>query len=56
MKAEARRNYILIALVSAIGGGLIVALVTQAIPKMMSKMMRETISNMKECGCDPAEM
>jgi len=53
---EETRKYVLIALVSAIGGGLIVALMTEAIPKMMSRMMGEMISKMRESGCDPAEM
>jgi outer membrane lipoprotein SlyB len=42
------RGYVLTALLGAIGGGLVVALVTRAIPKMMSQM--------GEAGCDPAEM
>ena len=51
-----RRSYILTALVGAIGGGLVVALASRAIPKMMSKMMQNMMSNMREGGCDPAEM
>ncbi len=51
-----RRSYILAALAGAIGGGLIVAFATKAIPKMMSEIMRNMISNMRDGGCDPAEM
>ena len=55
-----RASYLLVALLSAIGGGLVVALATRAIPKMMSHMMSEMMQNMMskmgEGGCDPAEM
>ena len=48
------------ALLGAIGGGIIVALATRAIPKIMSQMMSEMMQNMmfrmRESGCDPAEM
>ena len=50
------RNYIIAALLGAVGGGLVVALATNAIPKMMSKMMQNMMSNMRESGCDPVEM
>ena len=56
MSETNRRKYVFVAVVSAIGGGLIVALMTEAIPKMMSRMMGEMISNMKVNGCDPTEM
>jgi hypothetical protein len=51
-----RRRTILAALLGALGGGLIVALGTQAISKIMTKMMQNMISQMGEAGCDPAEM
>ena len=56
MSETNRRKYVFVAVVSAIGGGLIVALMTEAIPKMMSRMMGEMISNMKENGCNPTEI
>jgi len=55
-----RRNYILATLLGALGGGMVVALASRAIPKMMSEMMsgmmRNMMSQMAESGCDPAEM
>ena len=54
------KSYVLAALLGAIGGGLVVALGTRAIPKMMSNMMsgmmQNMMSRMSEGGCDPAEM
>ena len=54
------RGYIIATLLGAIGGGLIVALLTRAIPKIMSRMMTGMMQNMmarmKEEGCNPAEM
>jgi len=55
-----RRGYVLAALLGAMGGGLVVALGTRAIPQMMSRMMsgmmRNMMAQMGEGGCDPAEM
>ncbi len=54
------RGYALAALVGAIGGGLIVALATRAIPKIatgiMTGMMQSMMAQMKEGGCNPSEM
>jgi hypothetical protein len=50
------KGYVLAAVLGAIGGGLIVALATRAIPKMMSGMMRNMMAQMREGGCAPAEM
>jgi len=53
-------RYVVAAVLGAIGGGLVVLLATRAIPKMMSQMMSGQMSKMmaqmKEGGCDPAEM
>ena len=53
-------SHALAGLLGAIGGGLVVAFATRAIPKMMSQMMsgmmQNMMSNMDEAGCDPAEM
>jgi len=46
------RKYVLVAILSAVGGGLFVTLVTKAIPKMMSNMMGQ----MMKSGFNPAEM
>ncbi len=59
-----RRGYILVAVVSALGGGIAVTLVTKAIPRlvsqimneMMSKMPRLMMEHMKSEGFDPSEM
>ena len=54
------RGYILAGILGAVGGGLIVAVATKAIPKMMSQMfsgmMGNMMSTMREQGCDPVEM
>ncbi len=54
------KGYALAALAGAIGGGLLVAIATRAIPKMMSEMMSKRMetmmAQMKEGGCSPAEM
>ena len=57
--AQTRRT-ILAAGLGALGGGLVVAIATRAIPKvmsqMMSGMMRNMMAQMGEGGCKPAEM
>jgi hypothetical protein len=58
------RGYVVAALLGAVGGGLIVALATRALPKIISQVMAEMMSNMppmmmqrmKDAGCNPAEM
>jgi len=40
----------------AVGGGLLIAWVTGAVPKMMSGMMQNMMARMQEEGCDPKEM
>lgn len=49
-------GYLLAAALGAIGGGIAVAIVTQALPKMMKGIMRNMMAQMREGGCDPAEM
>ncbi len=59
-----RRGYILVAIVSALGGGIAVTLVTKAIPRLVSQIMAEMMSkmprlmaeHMKSEGFNPAEM
>ncbi len=54
------KGYLLAVALGALGGGLIVAVATRAIPKMMSHMMAGMMQNMlaqmKERGCAPAEI
>jgi CheY-specific phosphatase CheX len=54
------RRYILAAVLGVLGGGLVVAIATRAMPKimsqMMSGMMRNMMAPMGEGGCNPAEM
>ncbi|MEJ2558578.1 MAG: hypothetical protein P8186_20660 [Anaerolineae bacterium] len=51
-----KMGYVLAALLGGIGGGLIVALATRAIPQMMSGIMQSMMAQMREGGCDPQEM
>ena len=55
-----KKNYAVAFLLGAVGGGLLVTMVTRAIPKMMTQMMSGIMQNMmtrmSESGCDPAEM
>jgi hypothetical protein len=50
------RGYVLAAVIGAIGGGLVVALATDAIPRMISKMMQNMKAHTGEGGFSPAEM
>ncbi len=54
------RGYAIAALFGAIGGGLLVALATRAMPKMatgiMTGMMQSMMAQMKASGCNPSEM
>jgi len=51
------RGYVLAAVLGAIGGGLVVALATNAIPRMMSGMVQNMMAHMGgEDGCNPSEM
>jgi hypothetical protein len=50
------RGYLLAAMLGAIGGGFAVALLTRAVPKMMSRMMQSMRAQMVAAGCDPEEM
>lgn len=50
------RGYVLAGLFGAVLGGLAVALATRAIPKIMSGMMRNAMEQMRESGCDMADM
>jgi hypothetical protein len=49
-------GYLMAALLGAVGGGLAVVLATRAIPGMLGQMMQRMMTQMREEGCDPAEM
>lgn len=54
------KRYLLAALLGALGGGLVVALATRAVPRMASQIMagrmRDLCAEMGEDGCDPAQI
>ena len=50
------RGYALAAALGAIGGGLVVAFATKAIPKMMSRMMQNMMANMGDGEFSPADI
>jgi hypothetical protein len=55
-----RARCVLAALLGAVGGGLLVAFATRAIPRLMSemipKMMQGMMEQMGADGCDPMDM
>jgi hypothetical protein len=55
-----RTGYALAALVGAISGGVLVAVATRAVPKMMdgmmSRMRHKMVEHMRQSGINPAEM
>lgn len=48
--------FIFSSIIGAIGGGMIVAITTNAIPKIISSMMSNMMEKMAENGCSPVEM
>jgi hypothetical protein len=50
------KGYVLAAGLGAVAGGLVVALATRAVPKMMSRLMAGMMAQMAESGCDPSDM
>jgi hypothetical protein len=54
------KGYLLAAMIGAVGGGLLVALATKAVPiamsKMMSGMMLQMMGQIRKNGFDPTEM
>jgi len=49
-------GYILAAGLGAVGGGLILAVATKAIPKMISQMMAGMMAQMAAGDCTPADI
>jgi hypothetical protein len=50
------KKYIVVFALGAAGGGLLAAWATNAMPKMMSRVMQNMMARMREEGCDPREM
>ena len=50
------RKYMLTFGLGAVGGGILAAWATNAMPKIMSRMMQSMMARMQETGCDPKEM
>ena len=59
-KPSGLRNVALAAVLGAIGGGVLVAVATRAVPKIMGQMMagmiRNMMAQMEQCGLDPGAM
>ncbi len=50
------KKYLLPVVLGVVGGGLLVAWATRAMPRMMSAMMSGMMSRMGGEGCSPADM
>ncbi len=50
------RKYMVATALGAVGGGILVALASRAMPRMMAGMMRNMMAMMGGEGCSPAEM
>jgi hypothetical protein len=49
-------KYLLATLLGAVAGGLLMVVITKALPKMASQIMSGMMANMAEHGCNPVEM
>ena len=49
-------GHVFAGLIGAVLGGLAVALVTKAIPRMMSGMMRSAMAQRRESGCNMVDV
>ncbi len=50
------RKYVALMMIGVIGGAVLTAYTTRAIPRMMSGMMRNMMGEMQKEGCNPREM
>jgi hypothetical protein len=50
------RKYMVVTALGAVSGGILVALASRAMPKIMAGMMRNMMTMMGGEGCNPAEM
>ena len=55
-RATAIGRYALVGAAGALGGGLLVARLTDAMPRLMTAMMEAMHAEMEAAGIDPAEM
>ena len=55
-KCSCEKKYMLTFALGAIGGGILLALATKAVPKMMSGMMRNMMNHMGGEGCSPSDI
>jgi len=53
---SSKSGYILAAVLGATAGGIAVAILSKAIPTMMSRMMANIMKRMGDEGCNPEEM
>lgn len=49
------KGYVLAAFLGAVGGGLLVAIMTKAVPRIMSGMMQNMMGQMRKNGFNPGE-
>ena len=50
------RKYMVATAIGAVGGGILVALASRAVPKMIAGMMYKMMAKMGGEGCSPAEL
>jgi uncharacterized protein (DUF697 family) len=56
MKANQVMSYLAVSLAGAAVGGIVVAGMTRAIPKMVTRMMQSMMAEMGGEGCNPADL
>ncbi len=57
VRSDRVSGYLVAGVIGAVWGGLVVAIATKALPRIMAGMMKQMMPNMmmqmKECGCSP---
>jgi hypothetical protein len=51
-----KKKYLLTFAFGAVAGGILISYVTRAMPKIMSRMMRNMMAEMGGEGCSPSEI
>jgi hypothetical protein len=51
-----RQGYVLAAIIGVIGGGILMAIIGEIIPRIMREMMKGMMAEMGGEGCDPEDM